>query len=404
MSTILFAWELGGGLGHSLQILPLAEELARRGHRVAVALRYLTASPAFARRGIPYFAAPILPPGRPAPFPRVAGFAHLLADIGWGDDRTLAGLAAGWRSLFRLARPDLVVFDHSPTALLASRGLPTRRALLGLGFFCPPDTEPLPALRDVPEAAPDCLPADERTILGRANRLLDAWKQPPLPRLGRLYAEVDENFLATFPELDHFGPRDGVRYWGPINGPGGGQPVQWPSGEGKKIYAYLKRFPTLPALLEALNQRKHPTVVFADGIDAATRDRFASDTLRFETQPLDLAQVGRECDLAIHNANHGTLSQLLLAGRPMLQLPITLEQVVLAKVVERTGAAETVSAHRGTAEEIGRNLDVLLADPRYAHAAALFARRHADFNPVPQRHEMIDRLEEVLSRAPAIPT
>ncbi len=39
MSTILFAWELGGGLGHLVQLRPPAEALAARGHRVLAAVR-----------------------------------------------------------------------------------------------------------------------------------------------------------------------------------------------------------------------------------------------------------------------------------------------------------------------------------------------------------------------------
>jgi hypothetical protein len=37
--TILFCWELGGGLGHLMQMLPLADDLVKSGHRVFVALR-----------------------------------------------------------------------------------------------------------------------------------------------------------------------------------------------------------------------------------------------------------------------------------------------------------------------------------------------------------------------------
>src|SRR3954465_6898642 len=33
MATILLAWELGRGSGHLVRLLPIAEGLARRGHR-----------------------------------------------------------------------------------------------------------------------------------------------------------------------------------------------------------------------------------------------------------------------------------------------------------------------------------------------------------------------------------
>jgi hypothetical protein len=159
------------------------------------------------------------------------------------------------------------------------------------------------------------------------------------------------------------------------------------------VYAYLKNFPALPALpavLGALAARGCRTVVYGDALPTEVRRRFASARVRFEHRRLDLARVGAECDLAVHNANHGTLCQLLLSGRPMLQAPITLEQKVLARAVERVGAAETVSARTTDAGEVGRKLDALLGEPRYAEAARRFAAKYAAFDPA----ELVRRLAE----------
>jgi UDP:flavonoid glycosyltransferase YjiC (YdhE family) len=37
MATILLTWELGAGLGHLVNLLPLARGLLQRGHRVYAA-------------------------------------------------------------------------------------------------------------------------------------------------------------------------------------------------------------------------------------------------------------------------------------------------------------------------------------------------------------------------------
>src|SRR5260221_1128362 len=138
MATILFAWELGMGLGHTAQIALLANPLAAKGHRVFAALRDL-------RAGQGLFDPAVIP--LPAPFrlgpsatDATISFASILRDIGFGDERALPVLAAAWRNLFKLVRPDLIVFDHSPTALLASRGFSAKRLLLGVGFCTPPPT------------------------------------------------------------------------------------------------------------------------------------------------------------------------------------------------------------------------------------------------------------------------
>jgi hypothetical protein len=39
IATILLAWELGGGLAHVINLLPLAQGFSQRGHRVYAALK-----------------------------------------------------------------------------------------------------------------------------------------------------------------------------------------------------------------------------------------------------------------------------------------------------------------------------------------------------------------------------
>lgn len=404
MATVLFTWELGVGLGHMVPMLPLAEGLARQGHRVYVALRDLArASEVFGRAGVSYLQAPFRH-SRPGCFRRTPTFSHVLANVGFGDEGELHGLCCAWRNLINFVRPDLIVFDHSPTAMLAARGARVGRVVTGLGFFCPPDVSPFPVLVDG-EVDHDRLAAEERRVLERANRLLARWKRPPLERLGQLYGEVDDMFLQTFEELDHYPTRNTggqaasgtQRYWGPVHAPGGKAP-EWPAGNGKRAFAYLKNSPAVGEVLAALADLGGPAIVLSDGIDPAVRKRFASvPNLRFETQRLDMARVRAECDLAVHNANHGTLCQLLLGGKPMLQVPITLEQQVLARRVGQLGAAETVIARGAEArDEIRAKLHAVATDPRYTEAAGRFAKKYSDFDAAEQMERMVARVEELI--------
>ena len=230
MATVLFAHQLGQGFGHLMRMRPMAAGLVARGHRVYVVFRDLAAAgPVYGDVGVRFLQAPAKFHGRRSLAGGI-GFANLMGAGGFGADPELFALASAWRNLYRLARPDLIVFDHSPIALLAARGLPARRALIGTGFCCPPPTSPLPAIRppadesDAARQAVRAMAAAEEGILRRVNRILAAWGTPPLNRLGQLYGDVDECFLTTFPELDHFGAHDGARYWGPANGSGGAAP------------------------------------------------------------------------------------------------------------------------------------------------------------------------------------
>jgi UDP:flavonoid glycosyltransferase YjiC (YdhE family) len=406
MANVLIAWELGAGLAHLMQLLPFAERLVPAGHRVFAAVRNVEAAGALlGRAGAHLLQCPTcsVPDGQATP---AVSFANVMGKTGFGADAQLAALAAAWRVVYRLTRPDVIVFDHAPVALLASRGLPCKRVVIGPGFFCPPDRAPMPPMggrvpKGVDPAALHArLRADEAAILARCNRLLDYWKAPRLGRLAQLYADADETLLTTFRELDHYGDRGGddARYDGPVIGTGGEVP-QWPAaGRGPRVYAYLKPSPALPHVLAALRDRGCPTLVSPDGIPRAARAQFECDTLRFETRRLDLKQVGAACDLAVLNGNHGTTCAMLLAGKPVLQMPRTLEQAITARAVARLGAGAVVGgkADAGTVRDA---LDGMLANDAHARAAAAFAARYADFDPAKQRAAMVAKVERLLPGA-----
>jgi UDP:flavonoid glycosyltransferase YjiC (YdhE family) len=295
-------------------------------------------------------------------------------------------------------RPDLIVFDHSPVALLAARGIPARRALIGTGFWCPPDVFPLPCLRSALRRAIDPIQVarDEQTILRRANWMLSHWKQPPLERMGQLYGEVDECFLTTFAEFDPYPDRVRARYWGPVSASGGNAP-QWPTaGSAKRIYAYLKPFAGLESLLEILRKLQHATLIYYDGIAASTRKRFNADNLHFVAEPVDPAQAARECDLAILNGTPGATCDMLLAGKPILQIPIYSDQERVAEEVCRVGAGALLSPAVRDPDVFEATIRALLVEDRFTQCALSFAERHRDFNAHRQRTDMLDRACELI--------
>jgi glycosyltransferase involved in cell wall biosynthesis/UDP:flavonoid glycosyltransferase YjiC (YdhE family) len=407
--TVLFCWELGAGLGHLMQMLPLARGLVEQGHRVFMALNDVAGGETvLAGCGVCYLAAPNA--GSTASSPRryriTRSFAHVLANCGWCSEPVLFAVAAAWRNLFRLVRPDLILFDHSPTALLASRGLPARRALIGSGFCCPPDMCPWPqfASERFADLPPDRsrLLQDEQRLVDTANRVAARMKWPRLERMADLYGEVNENFLTTFPELDHYPQREGVAYWGPMFGTAGGRAPDWPAskGSGMRIFAYLKRFPLLPQVLQTLAREGRSVLAFVDTLDSGLRERLNMPNLRLVNQPVNLDKVGRECDLAVLNAGHGTTAQMLLSGCRVLLFPLHLEQSLTARAVSAMGAGATLSASEPT--EISEQLEQLLTPgriARYASAARQFEERYRKFDARRQKAAMLRRADELLDLA-----
>lgn len=399
MATVMFAWQLGTGLGHLAQMLPLARGLAEAGHAVFLAARDLAGAPGMlGTTHVKLLQAPAKTQGR-LQFPDATNVAQLLGNLGFGDDGELSGLASAWRNLIHLVRPRLIVFDYSPAALLAARGLPVRRVLVGSGFCCPPDVRPLPAIRSLEGVSVDAdrVLADEDRILDRANRVLRRWRVAPLQRLGQLFGEVDDCLLTTFPELDHFGPIPRVRYDGPINGTGG-DPVTWPNApaDRSKVFAYLKPARSLPAVLAALRDLGWPSVVFMTDRLQATWGRFACGTLRFTDRRPDIAKIAAGCDCAILNGTHGTTCDLLLSGKPTLQVPLTGEQELLAHAVARMGAGVVLRGPRVDAANVRAALSELVSSGAYAAMAKEFAARHATFDPRQQREDLLGRLRALL--------
>ena len=112
------------------------------------------------------------------------------------------------------------------------------------------------------------------------------------------------------------------------------------------------------------------------------------------SRPLDLRRAA-ECDLAVLGGGHGATAEVLLAGKPVLQLPAAREQRMVADAVARLGAGEVAQPKRPN--EVRQKLSLMLASDCYRDAARAFARRHADFDPRRQRAAMLERWESMLA-------
>lgn len=390
--TVLFAWECGAGIGHLVQIRPIAEELRRRGHRVFLAARDVARAAAVLEGcGVTILAAPFnLGPAIDGP-QVPCSFAHILHNIGWDAEAGLGGLVDAWRAIYELVKPDVIVCEHSPTALLAARGFSARRFRMGIGFCCPPDQSPLPNLRAGEAVDSAKLADDEAAVLQRANEVVHQRRWPELMRIGQLFSQVDGTLLTTFKELDHYIDRPGdPRYFGcPTDLPG--KTPHWPEGLGKRILAYLKPFAALPHLLVRLKGMGCPTIVICDGIDASLREQFRCKTMHFETGRLDMRSMVQTCDAAVLNANHATAAALMLASKPLLVLPIFLEQQILAERIVALGGA--ISAASDRPKEVVSGLEQLIGNKTLEACAAGFGRRYHAFDAARKTGEMASRIE-----------
>lgn len=368
----------------------LAQTLLARGHRVTMSLRDLVHTDALlADLDVPRLQAPVwlhqangLPPS--------ASLAEVLFHCGYLEPAALRGMVAGWRDLFALLRPDLVVADFAPTALLAARSLGLPSASLGNGFNSPPPDQPLPAWRDVPAQR---LAAAEARVVASANAVLAG--APRYARAAELFLG-DLPLLCTWPELDHHA-RDGAEWLGPNFAEGGGVAPCWPDGEGRKVYAYLKAaHPSHGLVLQALVEEGCRVLAYLPEVAAGARPPVLGEQIVYAEAPLDQAGALSQADLCLCHAGEATLAQSLLAGVPLLMLPSHTEQFLSARAVARSGAGYN-AAQLTSASDCRAAVRLVLDGPAYRDAARAIARRHRGFSQQRLNQILAERLEHLLT-------
>jgi hypothetical protein len=359
---ILLIWELGGAMGHLVRLLPIARGLLDQGHSVSLALRS-TPRHALVPGRVPLLPIPVLPASR-QPIAQPVSIADILHNIGISDGDTLAGQARALRGLVEAVGPDAIVLDYSPTALLALQGMknsahPDRHGL----------REPAGAVSAAqPAGVAEPLPGSDRGYRGRSLRGLERAARTSGPaRAGQYRRAVQPTRLERPRDVPGARPlaREGrgehgsdyVGTWGETLAT---EPV-WPDAEGPKVFVYLKPFRGLRAILDELARRQLPSLVYIGGpFDSA---RWDDSSVRISSKPLNMREAASQCDLAILNAGHGTTAAMLLAGVPLLQLPIQTEQYHNAEASARLGAGLRVDL--GDQDDFLSALERLLSDPRY---------------------------------------
>jgi UDP:flavonoid glycosyltransferase YjiC (YdhE family) len=380
MSRILFAWELGAYYGHLSRQIPIADQLRKLGYDIGFAVRdprvaaELLAPRRFAFMQAPFWFRPSCLVGFPV------NYAELLIAEGHADVPGLWGMVRSWIGLFELFRPNALVIDHSPTALLAARivGLPA--VLIGSGFEIPPDRFPLPSIRPWESVDEDRLRRAEDCVLDSINTVCKSFKASPLNRVAELFGG-SVKILATFAELDHYGLRSDEIYAGPILSGMAGRSMTWLGTGLPRVFAYLRpSVPGFEALLSSLSLLEAEVLIAAPGIRRVQAEAVASSRCRVVDRPIRLDRLVDSSDLAISYGGVGMVSNCLLAGLPMLLVPQNVEQYLLSRRVEALGAG-LVSGERRNEADFVEILTGLLREPRYRRNANAFARNYADFNP-----------------------
>lgn len=392
MARVLMCWELGNGLAYIESQAAHAKALQAAGHEVLFISRDLGHMERLLGDAFTYYQAPTdVIPGAPLGSPMT--FADVLINLGYGRSRNVAARVRAWRNLFDLLEPDVVRCANSPAALLAARGTGIRTIVTGIGFSVPPPVSPLPLLRSwATDAVPERMAEREAQVLTAMNHALEALGAPRVTSVGALYHETDLRKLYSYPELDEYGPRDGVEYHGNFQVATGEAPV-WPEGKGKRIFAYLELYEQVPRVLEVLAASGQPTLVYLPRPPAELRERYARGSLRITDRPVDLNQAAAQCDIGMSHGGHNIVASFLQAGKPQIPLPMVLTERVTAEKLAALGAG----LMSGMKEEgLTGKLTRILKEPGFGVKAAEIGRRLSHYTVKAALQDTVDSVARLV--------
>lgn len=397
MATIALNWELGADYGHVSRFKTIAQELKQRGHRPICILRDISrAEELLGGSSIDYLQAPIWQ-AKTQGLPADLNFTETLLRFGFLQPEGLLAMVKAWRQLWRLIGADLIMLDLAPSAGLAARGLGIPRILVGNSYSVPPKLSPLPAFRwwqKLP-AEHHRLRETEERVLRNINLVAKRQGIPLLDKVSDLFS-AEQRLSCSIPELDVYGPGEDRTYIGPINSISMGTPPHWPSNDKPRIFAYLKpHYRHFDAVIEAMRATDASFLIFAPGLSAATEKRYAHPNLVFSDTPFHMGDTVRSCHLVICHAG-GTTDVALMNGKPLLQLPMQMEQTMTSRRTEMTGAGLYLPLD-GNPGDLRRMLKRVISTPAFTEAAEAYAQRHSAFCNEKSLAQLLCICEETLA-------
>jgi hypothetical protein len=340
---IVCIWEIGAGLGHLTRLRPIVRHATAAGHQVFLIAKQLhNIQTVFDIRQLTVLQAPHDNTPKPRKIP--ISWCEMLLLRYQNSDR-LANFLAAWRSVLDLIEPDLVVYDSAPTALIASLGGRWTKWTVGSPFFMPRiDTAQVGVFPNA-DSNPNSIKRLENSeaallsLIGKAHETL-AW-QTRLARMHDLLAQADLQMVTTLPQFDYLGTRQIGEFVGmPASIDGQTCQPAWPWGSKPKVFAYLKAFHGMRALLGALEKSEASSIIYSRDISAADKKKFAS--LTYLDAPASMDAVCAEADLVIHMAGSQTVARCMTSGVTQLLITTAMEQLFTAKSAQQLGAAFVV--------------------------------------------------------------
>jgi hypothetical protein len=366
---VLLTNEAGAGRGHALALRFVAESLGQAFDFEAALYRpdthHLLApvcGEVFAAAGLTYDRGSRAHAGSAV----TATWGEFLGDLGFRDAAFLRRQIGWWMEFIHARRPDIVICDEAPCALLAAKAANVPAALIGVGYSLPAD-----GLAEFPVLLPEHSVRihDERRMADAVNEAAAPLGLRPIARLPEIY----EGAIKLQRCLPGFDPYERQRPAPPI------PPVR-PAGaageDGDEMFIYLSE-PNAdpPAVLDAICALPQGIKrrAFVPGMDDSVFRRLTAAGIEASAHPFDLGAILPRTRMMLHYGQLPTAAMAMAAGLPQAALPQHLEHLYHARRAESLGVMRIISPS-------GRSSDAIrdaILDVYHDDAMAEAARRHA---------------------------
>lgn len=399
MKCVLLAWEMGLGLGHLLPLHALGSQFLAAGCELV----YAVPNPDLARSILGeasgrFIATPALPADAKS-LQAAINYSEILYSTAFQEVASLTKASQGWQAIFDDIQPDLIITEHAPVALLMANAMGLPYVLFGNGFVIPPAQHPLPAIEYGQPKEQQQLMVIDDTVLQVANTVLQKLNLPSMNTMADMFTAAQAEFIASFVELDQYqhSRRDDVKYYGLIQNTILGEELYWPQSQKKKIFIYLNvNIRDLRQMLSQLLTLDYSFIIYIKDLDDNTKQHFSSDNVYFSDKPLAMQQVVKESDVIVCHGNGSTVTESLLAGTPLLMLPMYVEQFINMDRVTTLGAGlfgETISMNLHPTRQLQR----LCEEESFTQAAQAFANKYKDFDSKKSLQDITQSCLEIMT-------
>jgi len=364
VTRILLCWELGTDYQHLLSLQSIARFYQGKGYEVWVAGRDVTKlKRLFSDVKINVVQAPFADSAADLGVEKQAprSYADFLRRCGFHHADALSGLVSAWRNLFSFIKPDLLLCDHAPVALLSARGLSAGgrfingssflgrfsepesvgKIAVGVPFSVPDDNRPAGVFFTGDLATNDVVRFEDE-LVKVINKVCIEFSIPRINNLADLFADFDKCIFQTYSELDHYGYRSAEQrhktsYVGSAV-PEFSEPAIFPHFKGPKIYCHVKGSAETPILLKTLQAIECSAIVLVDGIPDSIINAHKSRHILYVDKPVSMRDVLGKSTFAILNGGINSVSLFMKMGIPVALFPLHIEQFLMAKRVEALNA------------------------------------------------------------------